>query len=164
MEELTCCAGTVHSVIFQNAENGYTVLRLETDSGESITVTGCLPFSAPGEQIEAGGSWVRHPSHGQQFKAETAERKMPSDRKAIYEYLAFGAVKGIGPATAAAIVTMFGEDTLEIIDSLKKVRLVLPEDVEQETFLFEFKGPGVVKSRMRNPYRRQTYPTVLSSP
>ena len=38
------------------------------------------------------------------------------------------------------------EDTLEIIDSLKKVRLVLPEDVEQETFLFEFKGPGVVKS------------------
>ena len=39
------------------------------------------------------------------------------------------------------------EDTLEIIDSLKQVRLVLPEDAEQATFLYEFKGPGVVKSQ-----------------
>ena len=38
------------------------------------------------------------------------------------------------------------EDTLEIIDSLKKVRLRLPEDLEQDTILYEFKGPGVVKS------------------
>ena len=33
MEELTACEGTVHSVIFQNAENGYTVLRLLTEEG-----------------------------------------------------------------------------------------------------------------------------------
>ena len=26
MEELVTCEGTVHSIIFQNAENGYTVL------------------------------------------------------------------------------------------------------------------------------------------
>ena len=39
------------------------------------------------------------------------------------------------------------EDTLEIIDSLKKVRLVLPDEAEQATFLYEFKGPGVVKSQ-----------------
>ena len=30
MEELVTWEGTVHSVIFQNAENGYTVLRLFT--------------------------------------------------------------------------------------------------------------------------------------
>ena len=33
MEELICREGTVHSVIFQNAENGYTVLRLLTEAG-----------------------------------------------------------------------------------------------------------------------------------
>ena len=33
MEELICREGTVHSVIFQNAENGYTVLRLLTEEG-----------------------------------------------------------------------------------------------------------------------------------
>ncbi len=38
------------------------------------------------------------------------------------------------------------EDTLEVLNSVKQIRLRLPEDVEQDTFLFEFKGPGTVKS------------------
>ena len=38
------------------------------------------------------------------------------------------------------------EDTLEIINSLKMIRLRLPDDVEQDTIQFEFKGPGVIKS------------------
>lgn len=38
------------------------------------------------------------------------------------------------------------EDTLEVLNSLKQIRLRLPGDAEQETFLFEFKGPGTVKS------------------
>ena len=36
------------------------------------------------------------------------------------------------------------EDTLEILNSLKQIRLRLPEDVDQDTFLFEFTGPGKV--------------------
>ena len=43
MEELTTVDGTVHSIIFQNAENGYTVLRLLTAEGEVVTVVGCIP-------------------------------------------------------------------------------------------------------------------------
>jgi len=38
------------------------------------------------------------------------------------------------------------EDTLEILNSLKQIRLRLPRDVEQDTILYEFKGPGTVKS------------------
>ena len=38
------------------------------------------------------------------------------------------------------------EDTLEIINSLKQIRLRLPNDNEQDTILYEFKGPGTVKS------------------
>ncbi len=115
-KELIEIFGTVDEIIYTNEENGYTVLRLETDSGESITVTGCLPFSAPGEQIEAGGSWVRHPSHGQQFKAEYALRHMPKGADAVYEYLASRVIKGIGPATASVIVSEFGERALDIIE------------------------------------------------
>ena len=48
MEELTTREGTVQSVIFQNEENGYTVLRLVTEEGELITVVGCIPCAAPG--------------------------------------------------------------------------------------------------------------------
>ena len=32
------------------------------------------------------------------------------------------------------------------MNSLKQIRLRLPRDVEQETFTYEFKGPGTVKS------------------
>ena len=38
------------------------------------------------------------------------------------------------------------EDTLEILNSLKQIRLRLPEDIEQDTILYEFKGPGTIKS------------------
>ena len=44
MEELGLIAieGTVQAVVFQNPENGYTVLRLRS-GGESVTAVGCLP-------------------------------------------------------------------------------------------------------------------------
>ena len=115
--ELVRLFGTVDEIIYTNEENGYTVLRLETDSGDSVVVTGCLPFAAPGEQLEAGGTWVRHPSHGQQFKAEYAYRQMPSGVDAVYEYLASRVIKGIGPATASVIVTEFGEKSLNVIEN-----------------------------------------------
>ncbi len=38
------------------------------------------------------------------------------------------------------------EDTLEILNSLKQIRLRLPEDAEEATVLYEFKGPGTIKS------------------
>ncbi len=115
-KELIEIFGTVDEIIYTNEENGYTVLRLETDSGDSITVTGCLPFPAPGEQIEAGGTWVRHPSHGQQFKAEYALRHMPKGADAVYEYLASRIIRGVGPATASVIVSEFGERSLDVIE------------------------------------------------
>lgn len=38
------------------------------------------------------------------------------------------------------------EDTLEILNSLKQIRLRLSGDTEQDTILYEFVGPGTVKS------------------
>lgn len=38
------------------------------------------------------------------------------------------------------------EDTIEVLNKLKQIRLRLPEDVESDTFTFEFKGPIEVKS------------------
>jgi DNA-directed RNA polymerase subunit alpha len=34
------------------------------------------------------------------------------------------------------------EDTIEVLNSLKQVRIKLPDDEEQATFLYELKGPG----------------------
>jgi DNA-directed RNA polymerase subunit alpha len=38
------------------------------------------------------------------------------------------------------------EDTLEVINNLKQIRLKLPEDVEQEVVMFEWSGKGEIKS------------------
>jgi len=115
-KELAEIFGTVDEIIYTNEENGYTVLRLETENGDTVTVTGCLPFPAPGEQIEAGGIWVRHPAHGQQFQAEYVLRHMPKGADAVYEYLASRVIKGVGPATASVIVSAFGERALDVIE------------------------------------------------
>ena len=42
MGEQTTVMGTVLAVVFQNEENGYTVLRLATGDGELLTVVGCI--------------------------------------------------------------------------------------------------------------------------
>ena len=117
MEELICREGTVHSVIFQNAENGYTVLRLLTEEGEIVTVVGCIPCVAPGEHLTVTGTWETHPQHGEQLRAEELERSLPEEEDEILAYLSSGICKGVGPATARSIVERFGLDTLDILET-----------------------------------------------
>ncbi|MEA4954208.1 MAG: ATP-dependent RecD-like DNA helicase [Pseudoflavonifractor sp.] len=108
--------GTVETVIYQNEENGYTVLKL--DVGEDfVTVVGCIPGVAPGETLSVEGTWARHTSYGEQFKAEVARRGMPTGEKAVFDYLASGAVRGIGMATARRMVEEFGPDALDVLEN-----------------------------------------------
>ncbi|HHT17329.1 MAG TPA: ATP-dependent RecD-like DNA helicase [Papillibacter sp.] len=109
-------AGTVTAIVYQNPDNGYTVLRLDTEDGIK-TAVGTLPGVSPGEDLILTGSWTTHPSYGEQFKAEAAERRMPSGADAIYAYLASGVIKNVGPAKARDIVAKFGDKALEIIES-----------------------------------------------
>ena len=141
--ELLELSGTVNSVIYKNEENGYTVLRLRDGNGESVTVVGCFPYAAPGESMIISGVWMNHSVHGRQFKAEFAQRLLPTSAPAIYDYLAGGAVKGIGPATAALIVDRFGDKTLDVLESS-------PEK------LAELKGISLSKAKqMSKDFRHQ---------
>ena len=117
MGEQQTLIGTIASVIFQNDENGYAVVRLVTDDGELITVTGCIPCAAPGEELAATGSFVVHPAHGEQFAADEVERHMPTGESDILDYLASGVIRGIGPATAQKLVERFGADFQLVIRS-----------------------------------------------
>lgn len=108
-------SGTVEAVIYKNEENGYTVLRMRDGSGENVTVVGCFPYAAAGESMIVSGQWMTHSVHGRQFKAEFAQRILPTSASAIYDFLAGGSVKGIGPATAALIVDRFGDRALDVM-------------------------------------------------
>ena len=141
--ELETIKGIVQAVVFQNQENGYTVLKLRTDE-DIVTVVGCLPGTAPGEGLSLEGSWTSHQSYGQQFKAERFQRQAPEGVHAIYEYLASGTIRGIGAKTARLIVSEFGDRTLEIL-----------EDFPEE--LAKIKGITLSKAMdMSRQFRRQT--------
>ncbi len=140
MDEQQTLIGTVAAVVFQNEENGYAVVRIVTDDGELITVVGCIPCAAPGEQIAATGAFVTHPQHGEQFSATEVERQMPATESAILDYLASGVVRGIGPATAQKLVERFGLDTLEVLENapeeLRKVKGFTDKRVREITESF----------------------------
>lgn len=108
-------SGYVDHIIFHNDVNGYTVLELASD-GELFTLTGNLGEINEGEHMTAHGTFVTHPTYGEQFNIESYEVTEPEDLIGIERYLGSGAIKGIGPAMAARIVAAFKEDTLRIID------------------------------------------------
>ena len=114
-QELELLEGTVSSIIFQNEENGYTILRMDV-SGEEITVVGTMPGVSPGEYLSVRGAWTRHPTYGSQVRAEVVERRLPQGLKEIFHYLSSGAVKGVGKATARRIMEEFGEEALSVIE------------------------------------------------
>ena len=114
--ELEILQGSVSSVVFQNHENGYCVLRLSCEDGQSATVVGTIPLPVVGERLLVTGKWGSHPSYGRQFEAEFLERLLPQTATEIQSYLAGRAIKGIGPRTAARIVAKFGEKTLLIME------------------------------------------------
>ena len=116
MGERCTVEGTVQSVIFQNEENGYTVLSLLTELGEVVTVVGCIPYAAPGEGMTITGVWVTHPLYGPQITCEQAERRLPRDEAEMVCYLASGILKGVGQATAERMVDAFGADTLRVLE------------------------------------------------
>ncbi|MBD9207023.1 MAG: ATP-dependent RecD-like DNA helicase [Clostridiales bacterium] len=117
MGERVTVEGSVDAVIFQNEENGYTVLLLRVDGeDEPITVVGCIPCAAAGEGMTVTGVWVNHPVHGPQLSAESVERRLPQEEEDIVCYLSSGILKGIGPATAQRLVERFGTDTLRVLE------------------------------------------------
>ena len=115
-QESQMIQGTVLAVIYQNPENGYCVLKVRTEQGETVTVVGTIPMSVVGERLAIVGKWTRHQSFGQQFEAEFLERLMPETTSEILAFLSSRAVKGIGPRTAEKIVGRFGDQSLTVLE------------------------------------------------
>ncbi len=107
--------GYVEHIIFQNSENGYTVMSLMAE-GEEITCVGACKGLSQGETISAQGEYVEHPVYGRQFKIDGYQAIAPRDSASMERYLGSGAIKGVGAALASRIVKQFGDDTFRIIE------------------------------------------------
>lgn len=115
-QDLEILQGTISAIVYQNYENGYSVLRLGIGGGQSVTVVGTIPLPSVGEKLMVTGRWSTHSSYGKQFEAEFLERLMPQTAMEILSYLSSRVIKGIGPKMAARIVEHFREQTLEIME------------------------------------------------
>lgn len=117
--------GVVENIIYRNDANGYTVCDIDSDN-TLVTAVGYMPFLNEGETVKVSGIWTNHPEYGRQLKVEGYDKIMPRTTETIEKYLASGAIKGIGPATAKKIVEKFGEDSLNVIqyypDKLSQVK------------------------------------------
>ncbi len=114
MAELLVIEGIVQEIIYQNIANGYTVCDIDVE-GVFSTAVGIMPGVAPGEGVRLTGKWTNHPEYGEQFRAETCEKILPTGEVQILQYLSSGIIKGIGPATALKIVEKFGDRALDVI-------------------------------------------------
>ncbi len=122
-------SGSVERVTYYNAENGYSVIRLNPDSrgmlpfkyaagrDALVTVVGNLPEVNPGEWLRLSGRWVTHADYGRQFQAEMCEQTLPATVDGIRRYLGSGMIRGVGRVMAERIVKKFGEETLDVIES-----------------------------------------------
>lgn len=67
-------------------------------------------------ELELDGEWTKG-KYGVQLQVEQWREIVPKTRDGVEGYLASGLIKGIGPATAAQIVSRFGVETLDILQN-----------------------------------------------
>ena len=114
MEHLRC---VVERITYQNAENGYTVLKCAVKNySDLVTAVGIMPEIHVGSVLSLDGSWKMDAKYGRQFSVERFEETLPATVYGIEKYLGSGLIKGIGPKFAKRIVEKFGKDTLNVIE------------------------------------------------
>lgn len=129
--------GIIEEIVFKNEDNGFVIAVLNIDGMDLdyLYVKGYIPVISEGESMAFKGRYVYHKSYGEQLEVLSSEIIVPETREEILRYLASGVIKGIGPATAEKIVSVFGENTFDIIqfspERLKEVQGIGDKKIEE---------------------------------
>lgn len=129
---------TVERIIFENTQNGFTVMVVSDNSakkGDTFKATANTVGIERSMNLILEGDWDSANKYGKTFKVTKWEEVLPSSPSGIELYLASGLIKGVGTATAKAIVECFGDKAFNIIDShsmeLTKVPRISKKKAEQ---------------------------------
>lgn len=108
-------SGTVESVIFQNIENGYSVIDVSVD-GFLYTAVGNMPPMSEGENVEIDGEIKENPKYGEQIAVRSVKKLMPNNKEGMIRFLSSELFSGVGYVLATSIVEAFGDKTFEVIE------------------------------------------------
>ena len=77
-QQLLKLEGVVEHMIYENAETGYAVFEVNAGN-QDIVVAGNVGSVDNGMTVTVYGHMVKHPSYGEQFKAESCEASLPQE-------------------------------------------------------------------------------------
>ena len=107
----------VERITYQNEENGYSVIKVAVKGyNDLVTIVGNMLDVNVGSVLLVEGNWKLDKKYGSQFVAERWEETLPATVYGIEKYLGSGLIKGVGPKFAKRIVSMFGSDTITVIE------------------------------------------------
>jgi exodeoxyribonuclease V alpha subunit len=173
--------GNVIRVVFRAPDGAFAVLRLAVEGREApVAVVGPLGDATPGERLRLEGAWERHPSHGEQFRAERAVVEVPRTDEGVGRYL--DGLPGIGPELAHRLVAAFGTSAVEVVEkepwraaqvkgmgkrrAERAGRAAAARRQEREVMIF-LQGLGVslaYATRIRKTYGEQAIAKVRENP
>lgn len=174
---MSVISGEVKNILFRNEENGYVVFKLN-----KTTCRGYLENVKVGDSLSVEGEYVNHPKYGRQFEVLAICTPKLESLSEMEGYLASGQFKGVGVATAKAIVKEFGKDTFRVIEeeplkllavkrmtedkALQLSEAVLEQKREREAFIFlQRYGISLLKSRqIYDRYKGKLYDIITQNP
>lgn len=124
--------GIVKSIVFENEQNNYRVLRVESEDGE-VMATGQMPPIIEGEEISMEGEWIYHDKYGEQLQVSDVEKSGKVSPLMIEKYVGSGILPHVGKTMAKRIVKVFGRDTLAILQE-NPSRLMEVEGIGKKKF------------------------------
>jgi len=106
-------------------KGAFLIADFTCEDGERVKVLGSMEGVSLGQPLTLYGEWTAHLRFGPQFKIHAFHHRKPATAEAIRRYLGSGLIKGIGPKLSDAIVSTFGESTLQVLDEdIEKLRTV----------------------------------------
>jgi exodeoxyribonuclease V alpha subunit len=109
-------------VTYENEQTSFRVIKVSSVEGQhsrrgEIAIVGVFQAVGPGTRVRVTGEFINDPRHGEQFRAQSLVPLEPSTLNGLERYLGSGLIPGVGPGFAKRIVSVFGMDSLKILDS-----------------------------------------------
>lgn len=101
--------------LYHNKENSYSIIKVNTEDDDNVTITGYIPYLSSDVYYEFIGKWVNHEKFGRQFNVVSYTQSETQSIDGLINYLSSSIFKGIGPVTARRIVDKLGNKAIKLI-------------------------------------------------